>query len=91
MDAMGKGLHQFSTWNDIKILLEIDDPQEYFYSIVDCGDVTTKFQFTIDFMANKFTCVDPQITAQVHDTNSNVQNYGGEQIYYVDLPVVSTN
>jgi hypothetical protein len=58
IDAIEKGLHQFSTWNDIKILLEIDDPKEYFYSIGDCGEVTIQFQFTVDFMANKFTYVD---------------------------------
>jgi hypothetical protein len=65
IDAVEKGLHQFSTWNQIKGLLDIADPTEYFYSIEECGDVTMPFECTFDFISNKYTYIDPSHTVQV--------------------------
>jgi hypothetical protein len=40
-------------------------------------------------MVNKFTYVDPQVTAQDPNAISNLQNHGAEQISNVGLPVVN--
>jgi hypothetical protein len=86
IDAVEKGLHQISTWNHIKGLLDIADPTEYFYSIKECGDVTMPFECTFDFISNKYTYIDPSQTV-VHDDKSNLKTHDPDHNSNVSSPV----
>jgi hypothetical protein len=60
LDAIEQGLNHFSTWNEIKKLLEIDDMRKYYYTIEECEDVVNRFQCETDPRTNKLTYVGPQ-------------------------------
>jgi hypothetical protein len=61
----------FSTWSEIKKLLEIHDMTEYYYSIEECEDVIEQFQCSTNSRTNKITYVEPQNIASVSDGTEN--------------------
>jgi hypothetical protein len=89
IDVIENGLNHFSTWNQIKNLLDITNMTEYFHSIEECDNITTQFQCNFDFTTNKFTYMDPSQTAQASDNRSEPKNHNVDQSSHVSSPVVN--
>jgi hypothetical protein len=54
-NALNNGINEAASWDEIKLLLEIDDIQEYFYLLLDCDGVQQQFLINFDAQQQCFS------------------------------------